>query len=536
MLGTARARVGIMVLAAASASLRATDLGDVGVFSKWHKVEIILTGPQTGVEAFPGPATVPVDVTFRHAETKTSFKVPAFYDGDGRGGLRGNIWKVRFAPGAVGSWAFTSTSDVSELNGYTGLFSVKQAEGDVPQFFRWGRLQYAGKHYLKFADGDYWVKGGADDPENVLGKALGNWDSKRKAVDYLVSKGCNSLYLMTNTIAPGDGDDTWPWLGGSSKEAKSAAPRIDVAKMAIWEEFFSYCERKGIVLHVVLLDDSAWHAFDHRLYYREMIARFGHHLALIWNIGEEATEAYSKEKILEFAGVLRELDPYPHPLTVHLWPDWPFMGNALFDLTSIQTKPGGDSDFNAVTLPDFNKIVTDCRVASTSAGRPLAVMIDEPPAIKSVDAAVRKQFRSKYVYPVYLAGGGCELHFQPVDTKRPAGLTFEGLEHFWDDMYTARRFVESMPFVEMAPHNELLSSAHGGYCFAKPGVVYGVYLQHPEEARLDLSGVPGEFQITWYDVTTGKTAAGDTVRGGEPRALGVPAFTGDTACAVRLKR
>ena len=31
-------------------------------------------------------------------------------------------------------------------------------------FYKYGRLEYAGAHFLKFIDGSYWIKGGTDSP------------------------------------------------------------------------------------------------------------------------------------------------------------------------------------------------------------------------------------------------------------------------------------------------------------------------------------------------------------------------------------
>jgi hypothetical protein len=59
-------------------------------------------------------------------------------------------------------------------------------------------------------NGTYWIKAGIDDPENFIGNALGDWDAKKSAIDYLSSKGVNSVYIITNNI-DGDRNDTWPW-------------------------------------------------------------------------------------------------------------------------------------------------------------------------------------------------------------------------------------------------------------------------------------------------------------------------------------
>jgi hypothetical protein len=500
------------------------NLGDLGTFHKWHKVEVVLSGPDTSVTADPNPFAVLVTVAFEGPGG--TFKVPAFYDADGKGGSSGNVWKVRFSPNATGQWTFISSSSAPGLDGYRGRFTVDAVPSNAPSFLKWGRLQYAGGHYLKFADGGCWIKGGLDDPENFLGKPFGDWEGKKKVIDFLSRKGCNSIYVMTSNIAPGDGNDTWPWLGDTPAQAKANSSRFDPARLARWDDLFSYCQARSVVLHVVLLDDSAWHKFDHELYYREMIARFGHLPAVIWNIGEEAFEAYTNNRQLELAALLRRLDPYRHPVTVHLHPDWPYMGNPDFDLTSIQTKPGGNKDFTTVAMADLNAIVISNRQASAAKGRPLAVMIDEAPGISKVDQATRYKLRSTVLYPVFLGGGGYELHY------RDQEILPEVLGPMLDDMRLAREFVELLPFDQMAPHNELLSATGGGFCLAKPGVAYGIYLKAGDTAVVDLSGTTGAYQINWYNVTTGSTTAGPVVMGGGKRSLGTPPYSGDVACAV----
>lgn len=70
--------------------------------------------------------------------------------------------------------------------------------------------------------------------------------------------------------------------------------RFDCSKLDQWEIVFEHMQRKGVLLHVVtqetenerLLDDGDTGPLR-KLYYRELIARFAHHPALVWNLGEE---------------------------------------------------------------------------------------------------------------------------------------------------------------------------------------------------------------------------------------------------------
>ena len=149
------------------------DLGNLGNFPKWKNVEILFTGPPSQGATNPNPFDISVDVLFTAPSGKT-YNVPAFYDGNGIGSLDGTVWKVRFSADEIGSWSFGTQSPTNQLDQFIGSFNVISSSQNGPDFYRWGRLEYMGTpanqiRYLKFRDGPYWLKAGADDPENFLG-------------------------------------------------------------------------------------------------------------------------------------------------------------------------------------------------------------------------------------------------------------------------------------------------------------------------------------------------------------------------------
>ena len=191
---------------------------DEARFAKWAKVEFSFRGPAAQGRGEPNPFAVKLDVDFC-APGGRHYRVPGFYDGDGRGGLDGDVWKVRFSADEIGSWTYTTISDNQQLHGKTGRFTVSDVPANAEGFWRWGRLEAVGTadnsiRYLKFRDGPYWLKAGCDDPENFLGRYLhyNTLDKRKAAVDYLAQHGINSLYIMSHNI-DGDGKDVWPWLG-----------------------------------------------------------------------------------------------------------------------------------------------------------------------------------------------------------------------------------------------------------------------------------------------------------------------------------
>lgn len=48
------------------------------------------------------------------------------------------------------------------------MFDITGTDKVVPDLRAKGRLRYVGEHHLQFANGDYFLKVGADSPENLL--------------------------------------------------------------------------------------------------------------------------------------------------------------------------------------------------------------------------------------------------------------------------------------------------------------------------------------------------------------------------------
>ena len=497
---------------------------DIAEYSSDSKVEISFSGPNSkGLDPEINPFSLQVDVLVQSPNGKSTI-YPAFYDGDGQGSLDGDVWKVRLRPYQEGIWHYEVRSQDKLLAGTNGSFEVVSNPECKPEYaseanlFCKGTLEYVGGHYLQFRDGEYWIKAGLDDPENILGTAFGDWEAKRAQIDLLSEMGVNSIYMITNNI-DGDRKDTWPWVGDTEAQAKSNRDRFDVARLEAWEDFFSYAQRKGIVLHIVFNDDSAWRGYDEQLYIREMIARFAHHPGIIWNVGEEANEIFTDREQLAFAAKIHELDPYQHPVTVHRKSPWPFLGDREFDSTSIQVGDGG-ADFSTSRLMDYNLIVSEHRERSSQRGHPIPIMIDETPRITAVNPDVRQKFRTHVLYPIFLAGGNFELHFQ--DAYGQSGsVRIEDLEPLILDMVQLRNFLEELQFPEMEPCNQLLSEPDN-ICFGEVGKIYAVYLPYGGSEEVDLSSSEIVLEQTWFNPRTGEITEGGSIQGGQVRSFTAP--------------
>jgi hypothetical protein len=501
-------------------SLAFASCGAAPPHHRWESFQLSFLGPPSESLGQDNPFAIRLDVVFTAPDAR-EFRVPGFYAGNGAGGPDGDVWQVRFSADQNGRWTYRTDSDHPYLNAIEDSFQVIDPPDDAPDFYRWGRLEYVGEPYLKFRDGGYWVKAGADDPENILGEAIGDWASKREQIDYIAEKGINSIYVMTHNL-DGDANDVWPWIGATSEEAKTRSDRFDIPKLQQWRNFFIYLQESGVALYMILEDDSAWTGYDRPAYYREMVARFGDLPVLYFNAGEEANENYSLDESIEHIKLLASIDPYDHPRAIHnvQTPVPNYIDTEELDLSSIQTWPSGPERLNELGI-------TWAEACLARGKRPLVVNFDE----------ARPPEDRRSVWAVYMARGLWEPIVYSPDS-------FAVHEPLWTELAAARRFVESLPFPEMFPANHLLGAGRG-FCLAKPGKAYGVYL--PAGGSVVLEAPEGSYRIAWYDPRQGRFLGEETASGPEleldapddqdwaVRVLAVdPVATAPTAASARI--
>ncbi|MDX9753902.1 MAG: DUF5060 domain-containing protein [bacterium] len=572
-----------------------------GALKVWHPVTITFVGPESGENSAINPfRNYRLTVTFQNGDAV--FEVPGYFAADGNAAqtsaTTGNRWRVHFVPDRPGQWTYTvsflrghdvaldlvpSRGIPSDFHGQTGTLSIephaKQGEG----FHAKGMLQYTGGHYLQFAQtGEYYLKGGADSPENFLayedfdqtycyaksgsqhrgGEAnvnlashrytphVADWKpgdpvwqgSKGKgmigALNYLADQGMNSVYFLTMNVE-GDGKDVWPWTNPQERF------RFDCSKLDQWEIVFSHMDRLGLVLHVVTQEtendqllDKGELGRERKLYYRELIARFGHHLGLIWNLGEENTNTDRQRKA--FAQYIQTLDPYNHPIVVHTYPGQydevysPLLGNPYFAGPSLQM--GDQTKVHSETIKWWDRSETT----------PLrwVVSLDEiGPAHTGVkpDADDPDHFAVRYhsLWGNLMGGGaGCEWYFGYAYAHNDLNCEdWRSRDTLWKQTRHALDFFHNfLPFWEMKHHDELVSGK-GQYCFAKVGEVYALYLPRGGSAELEL--VDGLYRVYWYNPRKGgELLYGTTVKVAGPGKVqvGYPPyeFTRDWVVLVRL--
>lgn len=566
-----------------------------GELRPWHPVALRFAGPTASeVDAAPNPfldRRLWVEFT---APDGSQRRVEGYFDGDGAGGGTGDRWTVRAHFDAPGVHTYTvgfregpgvaTTLDpgagtAGALHGRTGLLTIAPRSLDAPGFLAKGRLEYVGAHYLRFTEGEWFLKGGTDSPENLLGYAGidATWDEPGGvdttgliaglhryqphvadfgaaglgdassplfqssttgvdsrglvgALDYLASRGVNSAYFLPMNLG-GDGRDTWPFVGPADDPYERT--HYDLSKLAQWRLVFEHAQRRGILLHFVLgeteypnehwLDDGLLGP-ERKVFYRELAARYGDLLAVKWNLGEECN--HPVPRLREFADWLLAVDAYDHPIAFHTHPlngpgNYPpyaeAVGDPRFSMTSIQG-----------STQSSGQMVERWRAESAAAGHPWVLDFDEQTT--GLTDQNTTQMRREHLWDVYLSGGQLEWYFGYHALPLGGDLRAEDFrtrEEMWDHMRHARVFMESLPFWAMEPMDAAVTDERPGYggaeAFGLQGEVYAVYLPISDlPPTLDLSAETGTWRVRWYNPRTGIWHLGDVVSGGGPASLGLP--------------
>jgi hypothetical protein len=582
----------------AGSTLAQQNKGEItGEGKLWHKVTVTFDGPEVSeTDAFNPFMNYRLNVTFTHRASGRTYLVPGYFAADGRAGetsaAGGSKWRVHFTPDATGEWqyevdfrkgpfaAVSTKKNTGESGGFmdgaAGSLIIGASDKTGRDFRAHGRLEYVGEHYLKFAgSGDYFLKSGSDAPENFLAYAdfdgtfkedgikdelIKTWaphvrdfregdpswqGGKGKgiigALNYIASEGLNSVSFLTMNIG-GDDRNVFPYIDSETWD------RIDVSKMDQWEIVFGHAQQLGLFLHFKLMEHENQGLLDNgavgantKLYYREIIARFGHHLALNWNVCEESGE-WGKLKTppqetverLACAQRLHDQDPYGHHRVIH-------NGRKFDDLLGPQSKYTGPSvQTNHKDFRNVHGAVLEWREKSAQAGKPWAVSLDEPgdaqqslvPDESDPDGTIHFDARHHALWGTFLAGGwGVEWYF---GYKFPHSdlscQDWRSRDRFWDYCRYLLEFFEvnRIPFWTMSNSDALIGNeqhTNEAYCFARAGEVYVIYLPKVEGRPLDLSGVEGSFEVRWFNPREGgalQTGSIAAVQGGSPAALGAP--------------
>lgn len=587
-----------------------------GSSKAYQPITIECQGPNVGENNSSNPF-MNYRMTVTVAGSGKSWKVPGYFAADGdaaqSSATNGNVWRAHFVPPTQGNYTYTvafrqgnevaialndNVGNPVAPNGTNGSFNVGAPDSNAPGFYAQGKLRYVGKQYLRFDNGEYFIKGGPGSPETFLGITdidgsenglsdlrnysdhVQDWKSGQPtwkngkgkgvigAVNYLVDTAKNnSIYVITLTEG-GDGNNVWPWPE-RAKNNKNNIYRYDVSKLAQWNIIFEYMTKKGMHLHILTTETETEQFFEHyefnatggnrfakarKLYYRELIARFGHH-NITWDIGEEyggnsdGKHGYPKgigkpgtiNQVKLYADYIKAVDPYNSPVVIHTianntskYND--LYGHPTFDGLAMQHSPNRTIELAKGYLSN-----------SKNAGRQWIFSSDEQGSAQEAnpcDPDNRADERRDVLWgPLHVGSWGVEWYggyqtcgndFNHRDFRDRASLyneTGHAITYFMNNL--------SRDLGNMSNNDSLLSgesSAHGGgRVLEQDGEVYSVYLPDASPSGT-LSVANGSYTQRWFNPRSGAFEGATKTVSGSSIALGSPPSSANSDWVVLLKR
>jgi len=554
-----------------------------GELKQWHKITLTFDGPQTSETNDINPfLDYKMDVLFYKHDRRLI--VPGYYAADGNSAetsaTSGNKWQVIFRPDDFGLWnyevsfvkqeniAVNGNSEDAEriyFDGIKGEFLIEPTDKKGIDLRAHGRIKYVGEHYLQYeGSGKYFLKAGADSPENFLaykefdGTYYGGDGTRRLgeagpneslhtyqphirdwkegdpvwknnlgkgiigALNYLSEQNINSVYMITNNVE-GDGKDVFPWTSYDSDFT-----RFDVSKLAQWEIVFTHMEKKGIMCHFVtqeteneLLLDSGNLGVTRKLYYRELIARFSHHLGVTWNLGEENGPApwvgygQNDPQRKDMAKFIKDNDPYENFVVVHTLPDTKMRNNILTQLLGF---PYLDGPSLQTEIEEVHDETLKWRKLSVEKGRSWVVCSDEigPASTGAKPDEVDRNhdiIRKNVLWGNLMAGGGgVEWYFGYEYPHNDLNCEdWRSREILWKQSKIAIDFFHSyLPFNQMRPADHLVSP-RSNYAFTFGDNLLVVYIPDGGASSIKLNPAKS-YTLHWFDpMNGGELFRNDTV-------------------------
>lgn len=481
---------------------------------KWGMGEVTLQSQAT----FSNPFTdVQVTGVFTSPSGKT-FTVDGFFDGDGKGGQAGNVWKVRFMPNEVGSWSYTISSSPSTPGlSASGSFSATSSGNRGPI-----KTDITYPYSMVYSNGQPFFQNGTLEKATLFAEETSQgW--RFQLINWMADRGIN-LYTV---LAAFDmvGYRVIPWLQNPDIDFT----RYDLKKMHEWEEVFLLMNQRGIHFMLFfyganqggLASQMGAASAQEKAYFKYLISRFAAFPNLaIWNLMGEYEEIRSQSWAQTMAQWVKDNDPYDHLITTHQGEkaSFDFAGDARFDVTGLQV-----ATFSNVPSV-VNDAVIQVRNQVAGANRKIPVRIDEF-FLPVEGPATRKDVRAG-AWAISLAGGSY-LIFPYWDWfAENANLSIP--QPYFEDTKRIKDFMETTQYWKGTPHNELVNNGgSSNFCLANPGQEYIIYSINGGTVTLNLSQTTNTFTAKWFDPKTGTYSGQSTVSGGANRSLSSP-FTGDT--------
>ena len=294
--------------------------------------EVVFAGPH--INATNAPALdVELVTQWRHESGRPVYTIQGFWDGDGKGGASGSVFKVRFCPTQEGKWTLVeATSNQSELNGRNRGYAVTCTASAQPGFWVVDHEQFGGRWYQRSNGSHPYIYG------NTMYSFLSEYDDQGPSGSNIADdiRGNAPYFKKVRFSITGDryphpqvkpflNDSGQPTDDGNFSHRPNPAwfhNRVDLAVRTA----FKHDLTADLILCGPDTEDSrsvlqaARNGSDPTPILRYIAARYGSY-PNVWiclcNEFDIKQPKYTAEQIARLGRIMRQALPYPTPISVH---------------------------------------------------------------------------------------------------------------------------------------------------------------------------------------------------------------------------
>ena len=469
-----------------------------------------------------------------------------FYDGDGQGGQKGNVWIQRFMPNEAGTWTYIiSFSDGSLIK--KGKFNCVQDNAKPGPWQQYSE----NPHWFTTANGEHFL------PLAMYAGCVYSPIDWLDAIQWCKTRNYNTLFTSTM--------NTWAWPEGqenitafTTKSLSDKEVNYENFNLRMWKQWDEMIETAGedgiyigpfngptgfyggrrskyppVELAYYPANRNGWDTPQNIKLIRYLIARQGAYWNIaFWNLG--STEMYHFHTVtsaIRYGQYFASISPFERMITAQDCEQWHnadrrWLSKMNFPssrkLNTIQTGVG------EIGNPDKRAFIDDTTWQQAYPNYELAIDAYNHFPVIATESLWEGQGRAKkplrIIWGMFMAGA--HTMWADWSYESPENHDFGSIGRGWiplkpsdkhlfqvdqlgvdcvgdEQLKIATNAIQSMQYWKMNPHNELVSGSLEAYCLAEPGAQYMVYIPNGGIIKLNLEQVPGLFELKWLDPLTG---------------------------------
>ncbi len=483
---------------------------------------------------------------FNEIELKAQFRSASgrqwvfsgFYDGDGEGGARGAVWKLRFMPDEPGLWSYVYTWSDGTPGGH-GRFTAVDDKA-LPGILR------------PYERNPHWLAYNGKTPVFLKSYYVSIWPFTGTPIDWSVEKvykrllkhGYNHVQLPILPVNPSkepNFTDSPPYIAESIFDDETPSKSMNLAVWRRLEEHLFWLNKNRIAVHFFQGFDGKdngprWHKMtpqEKDFYVRYAMARLAPFSNVFgWNYTWETPGHWGEPELM---ALLAKYDPWDHLRSYEdQFPLHNYYCEDHYTFAGIENQGYLSSKYDSLSH-HYATLHAFC-------GKPV-YMVEGNGLWMWGWFATAEQIR-KSAWGVVTAGGSFTWNDIP-DGRRPGGtgkLANQSKDIFHSPAFRHLEILyqvmtRDLVFYLMKPHDELLSGFTGnGYCLAQKGRQYLAYFESSVEpvVSLDLKDAPldRQFRVVWVQPLSGHRFEGKNLRGGSVVKISKP-WSGEAVLIVK---